>query len=83
MSKIIRFIKSLWFHVYAGLPKSTQQQIDDRWSICNSCEYMDKVNSQCKLCGCNLSNKRIFMNKLAWADQHCPADKWGPIKNEK
>ena len=77
--RIIRFFKSLWFHIYAGFPKSTQEEINNRWEICNSCEYIDKEQSQCKLCGCNLSNKKMFMNKLAWADQECPADKWHKI----
>ena len=79
MYKILRFIKSLWFHVYSGFPKSTQSEINERWSICISCEYIDKEKSQCKLCGCNLNTKKIFMNKLAWADQECPAEKWKAI----
>jgi hypothetical protein len=29
-------------------------------------------------CGCNINNKKIFMNKLAWADQKCPLGKWNP-----
>ena len=37
----------------------------------------DSQNSQCLVCGCNLSRKKIFMNKLAWADQECPLSKWG------
>jgi len=73
------FIKALWFHVWAGFPKSTQQQINDRFLICKSCEYFDKVHSQCLLCGCNVNEKKIFMNKLAWADQKCPIDKWGKL----
>lgn len=77
--KIVRFFKSLMFHVYSGLPKSSNAEILERWEICNSCEYMDKDNSQCKICGCNLSKKKIFMNKLAWADQECPIEKWSSI----
>jgi hypothetical protein len=78
-SKIKTFAKSLWFHVWAGFPKSTQAQIDYRFDICNNCDMYDRLNSQCLACGCNLSRKKIFLNKLAWADQHCPLDKWGPI----
>lgn len=36
----------------------------------------DEINKQCLECGCNITNKRQFMNKLAWSDQKCPLDKW-------
>lgn len=75
--KINRFLKSLIFHVYSGFPKSSQEQINSRYKICLSCDSFDKINSQCMECGCNINNKKIFMNKLAWADQECPLDKWG------
>lgn len=74
--KIITFIKSLFFHIYAGLPKSTQQQINDRYNICLSCERFDLINKECMECGCNINNRKMFLNKLAWADQECPLGKW-------
>jgi hypothetical protein len=74
MNKIITFIKALWFHVGAGMPKSDQQTIDQRFDICKSCEFFHQ--NQCLQCGCNISNKKIFLNKLAWLDQHCPIEKW-------
>lgn len=75
--KLKTFIKSLFWHISSGLPKSTQEEIDYRWNICLNCdEGFDAVNSQCIICGCNLSNKRVFLNKLAWADQECPLQKW-------
>ncbi len=77
--KIITFIKSLFFHIYAGFPKSTQQQINDRHSICLSCERFDSLNKECMECGCNINNRKIFLNKLAWADQECPLGKWKKI----
>lgn len=84
MTKILTFIKSLIFHIYSGLPKSTQEEIDTRYGICLSCDSFDNKNSQCLECGCNISNKSIFLNKLAWADQKCPLDKWPRIeKNER
>jgi uncharacterized paraquat-inducible protein A len=75
--KIHRFIKALFWHVYAGFPKSTQIEIDKRMDICEKCDMFDAKNSQCLVCGCNLSRKKVFMNKLAWADQKCPVGKWG------
>lgn len=74
--KIITFIKSLYFHIGAGLPKSTQEEIDFRYSICLGCDQFNQVKSECYICGCNINQKRIFMNKLAWADQECPLHKW-------
>lgn len=84
MTRILTFIKSLIFHIYSGLPKSTQEEINARYNICLSCDSFDNKNSQCLECGCNISNKSIFLNKLAWADQKCPLDKWPRIeKNER
>lgn len=79
ISKIKTFIRALWFHVGAGLPKCNQSQINERFAICQSCDMFDQKNSQCLVCGCNISTKKIFLNKLAWADQKCPLDKWNKI----
>lgn len=65
----------MW-HIRSGLPKSTQQQINDRFKICTNCESYSQQYNQCLECGCNINNRRIFLNKLAWADQECPLGKW-------
>ena len=64
--KLINFGKSLSFHIGNGMPKSTQEEINQRFAICE----------ECKICGCNINKKRIFMNKLAWKDTSCPMSKW-------
>lgn len=74
------FIKSLFWHIYSGSPKSTQLEIYSRHNICINCDSYNKTKKQCDVCGCSINNKRIFMNKLAWADQECPLNKWGKIK---
>jgi uncharacterized paraquat-inducible protein A len=74
--KIKNFLKSLFWHMYAGFPKSSQQLINSRYDICKSCDYFDENNEQCLLCGCNINTKKQFMNKLAWKDQKCPHGKW-------
>lgn len=74
--KIKNFAYSLFWHIYRGFPKSSQELIDLRYNICNSCELFDKKSSQCLVCGCNINRKKIFMNKLAWSDQKCPENKW-------
>lgn len=80
MIRLITFLKSLFWHISLGLPKSTQQQINDRYNICISCDKFDNQKSQCLICGCNINNKMIFLNKLAWKDQECPIGKWSAIK---
>lgn len=74
MKRIINFIKALYFHIGAGLPKSSQSQILTRYNICTSCHSFHK--NQCLECGCRISKKKQFLNKLAWQDQKCPLDKW-------
>ena len=74
--RISTFLKSLFFHIYSGFPKTTKKEILKRWEICNKCEKFDDIKIQCKICGCNLSKKSKFLNKLAWADQECPEKKW-------
>lgn len=77
--KIKIFLKSLLFHIYNGFPKSTMFQINERYNICESCDSFDKINSECNICGCNVNKKKVFLNKLAWADQECPIGKWKKI----
>lgn len=77
--KLQTFLKSLLFHVWFGFPKSTQQEIDYRHSICVSCEKFNKTKAECGICGCAINTKKIFLNKLAWADQECPEGKWFKI----
>lgn len=76
IKKITRFVKAFIKHFYNRFPKSTQQEIDYRMNICEKCDFFDAVNSECLQCGCNLSRKQEFFNKLAWADQQCPIEKW-------
>jgi len=55
----------------------SQEQIDERMEICKGCEFYQ--NNTCLKCGCALSRERNYMNKLLWADQSCPVNKWGPV----
>jgi hypothetical protein len=74
--KLTTFLKSLIWHIRRGLPKSSQTLINYRYQICFGCENFDKKHRECLVCGCNISTKKVFLNKLAWADQKCPIDKW-------
>lgn len=75
------FIKALIFHIYAGSPKCSKKQILERFQICKSCDKYNATLSQCDVCGCNINDKKIFMNKLAWADQECPIGKWNKCRD--
>ena len=82
ITKITNFFKSLWNHIRTGMKKSSTKEIEVRYSICEGCEFFnfknnqDDISATCDICGCSLSKKRIFMNKLAWKDQKCPEGKW-------
>lgn len=65
----------MW-HIYSGMPKADSFTIHKRYVICFGCSSYDKDNKQCLECGCNISSKKQFLNKLAWADQECPLGKW-------
>lgn len=77
MEKVLNFTKSATKHALAGSPKCTDEQIHYRYNICTQCEFFK--NNTCTKCGCNLVREKIYMNKLAWADQSCPVGKWGPV----
>ncbi len=55
----------------------SKEQIDERMSICQKCEYF-KDNS-CLLCGCTVIRDKNYNNKLAKKNQHCPIFKWKAI----
>jgi hypothetical protein len=69
-------------HLLNGSPTCTQEEIDYRFSICEKCNFFTGIACADKRCGCNINDQRIYLNKLAWADQSCPQDKWGtPLKH--
>lgn len=76
LHKIRTFLKSLFWHISRGLPKSSISLINERYQICIACDRYDHKAQQCMECGCNINNKKMFLNKLAWADQECPLKKW-------
>lgn len=61
-----------------GFPTASKQQLDNRLSICKSCEFWDRFGfggtGKCKKCGCSTQAK------LRMATSKCPIDKWGPIE---
>ncbi len=79
-------------HRRAGRPKATDEQVAERFAICqtNACGLYKAIgegSGTClhKTCGCNLraiGNEALLTpNKLRWADQACPVGKWPAVKN--
>ena len=68
-------------HVAKGMPTCTQEEINERLTICHGCKWFR--GSACYKCGCACNNNKKFLNKLAWADQECPIGKWGKIEKDE
>ena len=73
--KVKNFGKSVVNHAIKGFPTCTEEQIIKRHNICMKCEHMQ--NNTCSQCGCPLMRNKMYVSKLAWADEECPVGKWG------
>ena len=79
-AKAVNFATSAAKHVAAGMPQATQEQIDARFAICQGCPHFD--GKACRLCGCPVVREQAYISKLSWANEKCPAGKWGPVQVE-
>ena len=61
------------------ISQATEEQINSRMDICNSCEYYK--DDACMLCGCRVVRDTVYQNKLADKSASCPDGRWGPIKD--
>lgn len=52
------------------------EQKNQRLQICKECPFFLKITSQCKKCGC------LMTEKTKLADAECPIGKWGKINVE-
>lgn len=77
LQKAANFATAAVKHVTAGAPRCSQEQIDARFAICQGCEHFD--GRACRQCGCPVVRERQFISKLSWANERCPAGKWGPV----
>ena len=76
VQKVKNFAAAAVAHVAAGMPMASDGEIIRRHDICLQCEHLQ--GDACNLCGCPISRVAGFVSKLSWADQTCPAGKWGP-----
>lgn len=79
LTKVGNFIPALTHHVNTGMKKCTQEEIEQRLAICKECPLFVAGSCSHNSCGCSINDKQTFFNKLYWADQKCPLDKWLPI----
>lgn len=90
-TRLANFTKAAISHAINGSPTCSQEQIDDRISICRTCPYFIKNaenNGETGICGhmgcgCNINTEVKYLNKLAWRDSDCPIGKWHIIPDEK
>ena len=75
--RLANFAASAAKHVAAGMPRCTEEQIAERFAICQGCEFL--VNQACSKCGCPVQRESRYISKLSWANESCPVGKWGPI----
>jgi hypothetical protein len=69
--------KSLKSWAGSGFPKSTDEVVKSRLSICKECEFWDGKalggTGRCKECGCST------WAKLRMATERCPLGKWNAV----
>jgi hypothetical protein len=58
----------------AGMPRRTQQQINERLTVCQACPEL--IDNHCRQCGCACVETNQLMNKLALKTEVCPLGKW-------
>lgn len=75
IARVAGFVAATAQHVAAGMPMASDAEIARRHDICLACEHLQ--DNACSLCGCAVARERGYVSKLAWADQECPAGKWG------
>lgn len=74
LAKVTNFASAAVRHVAAGMPRCTQEQIDERFAICKTCEHFS--GGSCAKCGCPLVREKQYISKLSWANESCPIGKW-------
>lgn len=60
-------------YVKDGMKNVSQEEYDERMSICNSCDQLDKKTGRCAGCGCKMSVKSWL--RVA----QCPLNKWPSV----
>lgn len=59
-----------WDLLNPNQPRATEELALKRLDICNGCEHLIKLTTQCKKCGCFMNAKTKLQNAT------CPIEKW-------
>jgi len=64
-------------HARGGFQRTSEEEIKQRISICNECEFFAKDSGRCRQCGCFLINGILGTEgKIFWKGEKCPIGKW-------
>ena len=80
--RTMRFTKEAIAHLLNGSPTCTQQQLDERFAVCQACKWFRGNTCNHQKCGCNVNGAQKYLNKLAWAEQECPDGRWKAIDSK-
>jgi len=80
IQKLTNFSSAVIRDVTTGMQRCTDEEMDARLEICQGnpekdierCPFYNESDSSCLKCGCQLSRKRIYLNKIAWKSESCP-----------
>lgn len=73
-TKVKNFSQSLFNHTTNKFKMADDKEIERRFKICESCEFLK--NQSCLQCGCPINRTRNYISKLSWDSEKCPIDKW-------
>jgi len=68
--RIVNFARALYKHIKSGFKLVTKKEKERRLSICDGCEFKNRIDNECSICGCELSIK------TEWKTSSCPKNKW-------
>lgn len=90
LTRLKNFSMAALKHVAKGNPTCDPAEVERRFEICksNKCGFykekgLDRGMCAHISCGCNLAGEVEYLNKLAWPEQRCPMDFWGPVEPKK
>ncbi|MBK9284941.1 MAG: hypothetical protein IPM51_11600 [Sphingobacteriaceae bacterium] len=73
--KVRNFSKATLRHVLNKGKIRTLEEIKEIYDKhCLPCPFLK--NDECTKCGCAIKRTKVFRNKLKWASERCPINKW-------
>jgi hypothetical protein len=83
VQKAKHFAKSAARHFTEGMPQATDEQVAERFAVCQACPHFTARGEgagECAKCGCGLKAVGVAgLNKLRWLGESCPVGRWKPL----